>query len=543
MRPCNSLIRLSNTCFKYRPKLLCIYLVELIQTYIFAGLLAPSAFYIFSSPVMLPYKTIIPIQREADSPLSLQIANALAKEIKKGIIPAGTKLPGTRALAQLLQVHRKTVVAAFDELYAQGWIETIPSKGTFVSRALPEVSPKPLEKEHKESPSTLPKQTGYVLYPNINLNKTVFVNKGTLAFTDGFPDSRLAPIQALHRTYRAILKRGVSRHLLSYHEIGGNPSLRAALSQYLNQSRGLHTGPENFMITRGSQMAIYLVAQVLLSPGDRVVIGETNYNAANMAFEYAGATLVRIPVDDFGLEVDHIDEICQQKAIRAVFVTSHHHHPTTVTLRADRRIKLLKLAEKYRFAIIEDDYDYDFHYQSSPILPLASADTYGLVIYIGSLTKTLTPAIRVGYIAAPENFIDEAISLRRIVDRQGDPLMEQAVAELLRDGEVKSHVKKAVKAYKERRDIFCSLLQEKLSDVITFRVPDGGMAVWAQFDPAVLLPEISRKAGLKGLYLPDGSVYNPPGKLLNATRMGFASLNPEEIGESVAILERIIRGG
>jgi Transcriptional regulators containing a DNA-binding HTH domain and an aminotransferase domain (MocR family) and their eukaryotic orthologs len=149
-----------------------------------------------------------------------------------------------------------------------------------------------------------------------------------------------------------------------------------------------------------------------------------------------------------------------------MYVTSHHHFPTTVTLTASRRIKLLQLAEQYGFIIIEDDYDYDFHYHSSPILPLVSADTKGMVIYIGTLSKNISPAIRTGYIMAPKNLIDELCRLRQIVDTQGDPVLELMLVELFRDGVIKRHMKKVLHQYRDRRDFMCSMLQERLGDVI-----------------------------------------------------------------------------
>jgi GntR family transcriptional regulator/MocR family aminotransferase len=142
------------------------------------------------------------------------------------------------------------------------------------------------------------------------------------------------------------------------------------------------------------------VARVLFSKGDNVIVGDTNYYYADHVFMTANATLTG-EVDEFGIDVNAIEKICKRKKIKAVYVTSHHHYPTTVTLIASRRMKLLCLANQYGFTIIEDDYDYDFHYCSSPILPLISADDCGMVVYVGTLSKTVSPAIRTGYIIAP----------------------------------------------------------------------------------------------------------------------------------------------
>ena len=149
----------------------------------------------------------------------------------------------------------------------------------------------------------------------------------------------------------------------------------------------------------------------------------------------------------WGIDVEAIEKICRKKKIRAVYITSHHHYPTTVTLIASRRIKLLELSEKYGFIIIEDDYDYDFHYLSSPILPLISADQKGMIIYIGTLSKTIAPAIRTGYIVGPPNLLLELARIRQIMDTQGDPIMELALAEMFTNGEIRRHMKKALNEY------------------------------------------------------------------------------------------------
>jgi GntR family transcriptional regulator/MocR family aminotransferase len=465
----------------------------------------------------------------------------MIREIRRGVIQPGTKLPGTRALAEALEVHRKTVVAAFEELHAQGWIETFPSRGTFVSRVLPEVSPQKLAQK-QALPVLFPSQTGFAFKPNPIINYPPIKYSGLLGFNDGFPDERLAPMEEIARTYRSIVKRSSARAYLSYVDTQGNANLRSELSEHLNLTRGLHTHADNLLLTRGSQMGIYLSAMAMLSPGDKMIVGATNYFTADATFRNAGAQLIRVPVDDWGLSVNHIREVCRQQRIRAVYVTSHHHHPTTVTLCADRRIRLLSLAEEFGFAIIEDDYDYDYHYNSSPILPLLSADTKGMVIYIGSLSKAIAPAIRLGYVVAPANFIHELSQLRRIVDRQGDPIMEQTIAELMHEGAIKRHLKKALKAYHQRRDFFCEVLQSSLGDAIDFKIPDGGMAIWGRFDPKLNLVNLSEKAFGKKLQLSNGLRYNPPGQNLNATRMGFASLNLDEIEQTVEILSRVIRG-
>jgi GntR family transcriptional regulator / MocR family aminotransferase len=238
--------------------------------------------------------------------------------------------------------------------------------------------------------------------------------------------------------------------------------------------------------------------------------------------------------------VDALEKICKRKKIKALYVTPHHHYPTTVTLTASRRIKLLSLAEKYGFIIVEDDYDYDFHYQSSPILPLVSADTKGMVIYIGTLSKTIAPFIRTGYVIAPENLILELRRIRQLMDSQGDPIMELALAEMFQDGSINRHMKKALQEYHRRRDSLCNYMKQKLSNVIDFKVPDGGLAIWAKFDKSVPLPPLTEKLRAQGLILSNGLIHDSSPVSFNSTRMGFAWMNEKEAINAVDMLAKTI---
>lgn len=481
-----------------------------------------------------------PIQRESTTPIYLQIANQLILLIRRGVLPKGYHLPGSRQLADELGVQRGTVNAVYEELAIQGWIEIQPRRGAFVSELLPEISPRQLS-EKLPPVHPYPQQAGFEIQLDPRLEMPLIKANPGLSLNDGFPDIRLAPVELLGARYRSILQKGVYRKLLSYGDIEGNPALRRELSLYLNETRGVNTSPENIMIIRGSQMGIFLLAQTLTKPGDKVVVGETNYHVANAAFNYAGAELLRVPVDHHGICINEIEAICEKHTIRAVYVTSHHHYPTTASLCADRRIRLLDLAQRYRFAIVEDDYHYDFHYNSSPILPLASADTHGNVAYVGSFSKSIAPSFRIGYIVAPQPVIKAVSRLRRIIDRQGDQVLEQVIAELLKEGELQRHLKKMQRIYQERRDYFCDLLDQELAPWITFKRPSGGLAVWAQFNEQIVLPDLAGRVMGKGLYISNGTLHNPPGCNLNAARLGFAALTPEEMNQGIDILKRCLK--
>ena len=481
------------------------------------------------------------ISRENSStiPIFIQISNAIIEKIRQGRLVEGDRLAPTRELARVLNVHRKTIVAAYEELATQGWISMAPRKGTFVLNKQPELRPTKIG--NQPSPSTYPKKTLFTIrednfhpYP-----PPLARNKVLVSVNDGFPDIRLAPVSSLLQEIRSFSNKSVYKGYLNYAHPAGHLALRHALANFLRQTRNLPITSENVMITRGAQMAIYISAITLLQPGDNVVVAEPNYYTANHTFYRAGAKLFRIKVDDSGIDVNALESLCKRKQIKLLYIVPHHHHPTTVTLSPERRTKILDLAVQYRFAVIEDDYDYDFHYDGNPILPMASIDHHGSIIYVGTLTKTIAPSIRTGFLVAPKNFIQEACKVRRLLDRQGDMLTEAGVVELFNNGTIARHIKKSVRIYRDRRDNFCNLLNYYLKDRISFKVPDGGMSVWATFGKD--LEKVRMQAIEKGVEIPDPSRYNTHNVDYNAVRMGFASLNFDEQELVVSTLKKCMR--
>lgn len=491
---------------------------------------------------MQALQNLINIDKEQLVSVYLQIANGLIAQIRQGILKPGSSLPSSRNLAKTLNVHRKTVIAAYDELYAQSWVDVYPRKGIFVSKQLPDVSPrklitKAIDAMHAE------KTLFYV-----DENKASFLEmyvpnpEANLVFNDGFPDTRLVPVDLLIREYRRFANYRFTPKYLMYGPEQGSENLRTELSRFLGETRGLNVSADNILITKGAQMAMYLTAQVLLNKNDIVIVGEPGYDGANEVFEQAGAQLALVPVDEHGIDLDAVEAICKKKKVRMLYVVPHHHHPTTVTLSSERRMRLLELAMKYRFAIIEDDYDFDFHYASSPILPLASVDYYGNVVYIGSFCKTIAPAIRIGFMVAPKNLITQVTRLRKLIDRQGEQLLEEAMANLLKNGDISRHLKRTNKIYHERRDLLCNLLKDRLSVYVNFKIPHGGFAIWLKYLNDVNPQMVSEKAARMGLTISNGKSYFHDKKTVNnAIRLGFASLNPIEMKNGVDILYKAVR--
>lgn len=479
---------------------------------------------------MFPIERIVIIDKEQKVPVYQQIVHAIVNAIRGGTLIAGAHLPGSRELAGKLGVHRKTVIAAYEELNAQDWIEIVPRKRVSVSARIPLLKPQQWNAMHRapsfENDFSLPfrvitsaKRTGTTIIPEIIID-------------DGHPDVRLSPIDELLKTYRSYTSRTYTIKTALIGTEQGTLRLREELARYVSQTRGLTVSAENILITHGAQMGIYLAAQLLLGANTCIIAGKPGYPVAGSTFEATGARLIEVGVDNYGMDTDAIEAICKKQPVAAVYAIPHHHYPTTVTLSVERRMKLLELSQQYSFAIIEDDYDYDYHYTSSPYLPLASGGHSGNVIYIGSFSKILDPSLRIGFMVAPQNFIAQCRALRAIIDVGGDGYMQNALAALIKDGELKRHLKKAKKIYHHRRNLLDQLLKEELGDALSYVLPSGGMAVWIKLLPAYPVGRLQAVPRLKILRADPEQ---------NAFRFGFASMNETELTAAVQLLKESLR--
>ncbi|WP_416799228.1 PLP-dependent aminotransferase family protein [Ciceribacter azotifigens] len=458
------------------------------------------------------------IEKKPHGPVFLAIADAIIRDITRGRLAPGARLPGTRALARELGVHRNTVDAAYQELLTQGWLRAERARGTFVAGDLPQgmmasrVVPVP------EEPAEV---------------------RPALAFTDGAPDPKLVPNKALARAFRRALLSPAFRAGADYGDARGTLALRQALAAYLASDRGVVADPARVLIARGSQMALFLAARAVIEPGQVIAVEEPGYPLAWEAFRAAGAGVHGIPVDAGGLSVCALEAalMCDPR-IRAVYVTPHHQYPTTVTMGAARRLQLLELAQRHGITLIEDDYDHEYRFEGRPVLPLATRAPADLpLIYVGSLSKLLSPGIRLGYVVAPEPLLTRMATARAAIDRQGDVALEAALAELVRDGELGRHARKARRVYRIRRDLLARALSQELGTRVAFDLPAGGLALWLRSED-VKVDVWAERAGRAGLALLPGTRFAFGGPAPQAFRLGYAALEEAQILRAVQILAR-----
>ncbi|WP_241649244.1 MocR-like pyridoxine biosynthesis transcription factor PdxR [Paenirhodobacter populi] len=468
---------------------------------------------------------VIEARQEAGEPVFLALARAIIAEIERGRLKPGDPLPGTRALAKSLELNRNTVDAAYHELLMQGWLVAEPSRGTFVARDLPDFGSK------RQSPVTSAGQGG----------SPPRFGPATLNLSDGAPDPRLAPTVPLAQALRRALASPAFMAGGGYGDPRGDPLLREALAGYLKDERGLALGPDDILVTRGSQMALFLAAAALARPGAVIAVESPGYSFAWAAFRAAGVRLVGVPVDDGGIDVAALERLAASEPhLHAVYVTPHHQYPTTVTLGAARRLRLLEVARRHRLTIIEDDYDHEYRFDGRPVLPLAARAAEDIcVVHLGSLSKLIAPGIRIGYAVAPPTLLRRMADRREALDRQGDLPLERALGELILDGTLKRHARKARRIYQLRRDNAALLLTQHFSTVADFTLPAGGLAIWLRLKAGLSAESWAMNATHLGLSVLPGLRFTldaarPP----EAFRLGFASLDEAELARAIALLKQ-----
>ena len=471
------------------------------------------------------------LQLDPDSlaPLYLQVARGLEDAIRHGRILPGVALPGVRELAKRLGIHRNTVLAALSELQAQGWVDSRERAGVFVKeqRLLPE------GEILEGGPPTAP---GFDL-PS-RFQPMTDPQPQAMDLAEPRADVRLAPTEAMARAYpRAMRRKGPE--LLGGEEYKGQRRLRQALAAHLAEQRGLPVDPERILITRGTGMALNLVAQALVGPGgaDAAMEDPGDPMVRDLLKGVPGLRLHALPVDEGGVRTDSILALLDRVPLKFIVLSPQCQLPTGVALAGPRRAKLLELAQAHRVAIIELDPEYDHHFGSGlPPRPLAAEDSSGQVVYTGSLSRVLAPGLHTAYLTAPGLLVDRLAKIRQRMDWQGDRVLEWALSELFLDGDFNRHLRKLRKVGLERRDALVDALGEFCGDCISVHPSEIGMGLWVEGkgrleDPARFEAWIRscRKVGLK---LRQGSSFDHEGHPKAATRIAFAAFEPEELKDA-----------
>ncbi len=453
----------------------------------------------------------------------------MQREIERGRLHPGDPLPGYRTLADQLGVSRNTVMASYRELQDQGWVVSTTGEGSRVA-----ASP-PSRASHAAPPPGMGFDLGTPARPEDPPAPGHLLQVGS-----GIPDPRLLPGAALARAYRRALTLN-KQSALTLEDAQGHPRLREALAAMLSATRGIAASAERIIVTRGSQMAYFLAAHALVSPGDAVAVEALGHRNAWEAFARAGARCLPVPVDGDGLDVEALEALLAQQRVRAVLVSPQRHYPTLVTLSPARRERLLELASRHRLAVLENDQDSEFQYDGTPLAPLAAADAAGVVVHVGTLSKVFTPGLRLGLVHGPAPLIARMKELRLVFDRQGDLVLERAMAELMEDGELGRHLNKMQLVYRRRRDVLVAALRRELGAAIRVEPPSGGLALWVEVAEGVDVDRLAARALELGVAVQPGRQFAFDARVVPGLRVGFSNYPEPELEEVARRLGAALR--
>ncbi len=491
--------------------------------------------------------------------LSRQLYQALRVRVLDGRLASGTRLPASRDLAVALSISRNSVVRAYDQLYAEGFIEGRVGDGTYVAQ-LPQaaVSVKKLSTKVSTGFSTgLPTalSTNWLDLPVVSSSKVIhsgalgLVEKNHLtlppsgpprAFRVGVPAFDLFPFEVWAKLNAAFWRKP-DLEQLCYGDPAGDARLRGLIAAYLRSSRGMQCTAEQIVITSGAQQGISLCAQLLVEPGDGVGIENPGYRAAGHAFAVAGARLHGIAVDSEGIDCT---QLAGHSDCRLAYVTPSHQYPTGVVMSLARRLELLAWAERTQGWIVEDDYDGEYRYSGAPLAPLAALDRQGRVLYVGTFGKVAFPALRLGYLVLPPGLV-EAFSQRRAVDVRHSEVSTQAVmAEFMAAGHFQRHIRRMRRAALSRRNVLLNGWPVDIPGVGKLPSVAAGLHLTVRVDSVARERELIEQAtsvgvevnGLSSYWLPDTTL---PEDQRAGLVLGFAAVPETAIESALARLKEI----
>ncbi|MBL4784237.1 MAG: PLP-dependent aminotransferase family protein, partial [Cohaesibacteraceae bacterium] len=419
------------------------------------------------------------LDKKSPVPLFQRLNTQIRQAVLSGRLPSGMRLPSSRDLAMEIGVSRTTVVTAFEQLLAEGYLESRTGSGTYVARNL--------DRNIGELPSSPGFKKSQIDGQASKLSRRgALLAKSTSFIVPEHPTSFLPNQPAFDKFPFSVWSRLVARHnqntgynLLNYGNASGYPPLRRAIADYLGQTRGIKCDEGQVIVVTGAQMALGICAWVLLDPGDTVIMEDPSLLVTRDLFRGFGGRIINTPVDKNGMDVNV--GIAKAPDARMAVVTPSHQYPLGVTLSLARRLELLAWSNRAKSWIIEDDYDSEFRFSGAPLAPLQTIDQNGRVIYVGSFSKVLFPSLRIGYLVVPSNLVDACSAAVGLFIRNTPTHNQAALAEFIENGHFSTHIRKMRLIYAERQDAIVSAIRKNLDDIIEISPGQAGLNVIGWF--------------------------------------------------------------
>ncbi|MGD9536763.1 MAG: PLP-dependent aminotransferase family protein [Alphaproteobacteria bacterium] len=481
----------------------------------------------------------IPLDRSSDRPLYVQIYTGVRDAVLSKRLLPGDRLLSTRDFAAELDCSRSTVVAAYEQLWAEGYIDGSLGSGTYVSRNIPEellsVPRRDGAAQRDDTPYLPVSRRGQRLSGLRSARRLPYG-----AFTPCVPDAREFPFGTWTALFKETWNRP-ARDLLEAADPYGHLPLREQIARYLGTVRAVRCSAEQVIITSGAQQAFNIVATMLLDPGDEVWVEDPGYYGVHSAFIGAGAKVVYLPVDEEGLSVKAGRQLGGEP--RMVVVAPSHQYPLGVVMSLGRRLELLSWARESRSWIVEDDYDSEFRYGGHPFAALQGMDDRGCVIYIGTFSKVLFPSMRIGYLVLPRSLLEPIARARLVIESYPSIMLQPVLARFMAEGHFATHVRRMRKIYEKRKAALLDAARRHLPRYFEVADSDCGMHLLMRFTPeaAARLDDqaLSARCREHGLFVPAISEYHSRRAGPRGLVVGYTAVDPDEIEDGIARLAAI----
>jgi GntR family transcriptional regulator/MocR family aminotransferase len=491
----------------------------------------------------MPYPPFIMLDEKSGLPLYRQIYEAIRQAILSGNLRPTTPLPATRFLSKELGVSRMTVINAYDQLFAEGYLEAKTGAGTFVAAHLPEefLQTSGVERrEHQESPAA--RKVNFSDYgKNLAQNSnSILRHHGTsslLPFEHGVPGTEEFPFDVWAKIAQRWQKKP-SSSILSYGDSTGFQPLREAIAAHLAAARGVRCEVEQIIITNGTQQALDLIGRIFLMKTTDVYIEDPGYYGARDIFAAAGARIIPVPIDGEGFDLQEARK--RSRKARLAYVTPSHQYPLGVTMSLTRRLNLLEWARDRDAFVIEDDYNSEYRYSGRPLASLQGLDRDGRVIYLGTFSKTIFPALRLGYLVVPPNLIEVFAAARALTDLHSPSLDQAVLAEFIAERHFARHVRRMRGIYEERQRILVEEVRRNLKGRLEVAPAEAGMHLIGWLPDGIDDRDVSRRAAEANLKIACLSAYCIDQVLRGGLLLGYTAFNERLIKQGVKKLARVL---
>ncbi|HEU4328106.1 MAG TPA: PLP-dependent aminotransferase family protein [Roseiflexaceae bacterium] len=503
------------------------------------------------------HELLLQLDRASPVPLSRQVYEQIRDAVLDGLLQPGDSLPPSRTLAEQIAVSRTVVLHAYEQLQAEGYIEMRRGSGTFISSTLSHVqrggrpyrAPAGPVRRGKLAPRLTERAAAlHDQAPN-------FLREGSEVlpydFRHGVPAWDSAPMDRWQKLLAKACYQATPA-TLAYGTAKGSLALRGEIARMLRHSRGISATPEQIVITTGATQALDLLSRLLLQSGDGVVIEDPSHPAVRQIFGFSGATVLPVPVDQEGLCVEQIPDchtalgcdgqvVCPPAApIKLIYVTPSHQFPLGKTMSLARRLQLLERARELQCLVVEDDYDSEYRYVGSKLSALAGLGQTGQVVYVGTFSKVLFPALRIGYAVLPEDLVEPFLAIKWISDRMTPTIEQEALAEFIGGGHYARHVKLMTVRYNRRRTSLVDALRREFSGRVRFHGEEAGLHMLIELDSEVSEELLAERALRSGVRIYPASSYYIARKPERATfLLGYAALSEIQINTGIRLLAQV----